>query len=442
MIKVITYGTFDLFHYGHQRLLERAKKLGDYLIVGVTTDDFDKKRGKINVQQSLMERIESVRATGLADEIIVEEYEGQKIDDIKRFDIDIFAIGSDWVGYFDYLKEYCDVIYLERTKGVSSSDIRSQKRNIKLGLIGQGNILKKFYDESMHVNGIEIAGISFEKPEEIEIYRDEGILLTQNYEELLGNVDAVYIVSNPSKHYGQIKKALSNNVNVLCESPFALTKNEYLELSDLANENNLILMESIKTAYSTAYDRLLLLIKGGKIGDIYSIDATCTSLRQFEDNSWNSITAWGPTGLLPIFQIFGTDYDEKHINSLFLDEDSNFDIFTKIDFKYKNSVASIKVGNRVKSEGDLIISGSEGYAYVPAPWWKTDYFELRYENPEDNKKYFYQLDGEGIRYELVAFVKSIELGKNNDFIDSEISKAICEVIEDFESKKLNIIKKY
>lgn len=442
MIKVITYGTFDLFHYGHQRLLERAKKLGDHLIVGVTTDDFDKKRGKINVQQSLMERIESVRATGLADEIIVEEYEGQKIDDIKRFDIDIFAIGSDWVGYFDYLKEYCDVIYLERTKGVSSSDIRSQKRNIKLGLVGQGNILKKFYDESMHVNGIEIAGISFEKPEEIEIYRDEEILLTQNYEELLGNVDAVYIVSNPSKHYGQIKKALSNNVNVLCESPFALTKNEYLELSDLANENNLILMESIKTAYSTAYDRLLLLIKGGKIGDIYSIDATCTSLRQFEDNSWNSITAWGPTGLLPIFQIFGTDYDEKHINSLFLDEDSNFDIFTKIDFKYKNSVASIKVGNRVKSEGDLIISGSEGYAYVPAPWWKTDYFELRYENPEDNKKYFYQLDGEGIRYELVAFVKSIELGKNNDFIDSEISKAICEVIEDFENKKLNIIKKY
>ena len=79
---------------------------------------------------------------------------------------------------------------------------------------------------------------------------------------------------------------------------------------------------------------------------------------------------------------------------------------------------------------------------MPAPWWKTDYFELRYENPEDNKKYFYQLDGEGIRYELVAFVKSIELGKNNDFIDSEISKAICEVIEDFENKKLNIIKKY
>lgn len=90
----------------------------------------------------------------------------------------------------------------------------------------------------------------------------------------------------------------------------------------------------------------------------------------------------------------------------------------------------------------MIISGSEGYAYVPAPWWKTDYFELRYENQEENKKYFYQLDGEGIRYELVAFAKSIELGKNNAYIDFEVSKAICKIMEDFEEGNISIIKKY
>ena len=78
MVKVITYGTYDLLHYGHVRLLERAKALGDYLIVGVTSDTFDRERGKINVQQSLMERVEAVRATGLADEIIIEE-------ELKRF---------------------------------------------------------------------------------------------------------------------------------------------------------------------------------------------------------------------------------------------------------------------------------------------------------------------------------------------------------------------
>ena len=85
MVKVITYGTYDLFHYGHQRLLERAKALGDYLIVGVTADGFDRARGKINVQQSLMERMEAVKATGIADEVIVEEYELFSASSLRLF---------------------------------------------------------------------------------------------------------------------------------------------------------------------------------------------------------------------------------------------------------------------------------------------------------------------------------------------------------------------
>ena len=103
MTKVITYGTYDFLHEGHIRLLKRAKELGDYLIVGVTAEDFDMARGKINVGQSLMERVEAIRQTGLADRIIVEEYEGQKIDDIRRYEADIFTVGSDWLGKFDYL---------------------------------------------------------------------------------------------------------------------------------------------------------------------------------------------------------------------------------------------------------------------------------------------------------------------------------------------------
>ena len=136
MRKVITYGTYDLLHYGHIRLLERAKALGDYLIVGVTAEDFDKVRGKINVKQSLMERVEAVKATGIADEVIVEEYEGQKIDDIQRYGVDVFTVGSDWVGFFDYLKEYCEVVYLDRTQGVSSTDLRAGSGRIQMGFIG------------------------------------------------------------------------------------------------------------------------------------------------------------------------------------------------------------------------------------------------------------------------------------------------------------------
>ncbi|WP_407421280.1 Gfo/Idh/MocA family oxidoreductase [Methanobrevibacter sp.] len=442
MKKVITYGTYDLFHYGHQRLLERAKELGDYLIVGVTADDFDKQRGKINVKQSLMERIESVRTTGLADEIIIEEYEGQKIDDIKRMDVDIFTVGSDWVGHFDYLREYCDVIYLERTEGISSSDLRSKKRNVKLGLVGYGSVLKKFFDESKHVNGIEISSIYVEKDDEKKFYKNNNLILSDSYETLLNNCDAVFIVSHIKKHYSQIKRALNQGKHVLCESPLTLNEQEFIELKNLANKNNLILMESIKTAYSTAYNRLLLLIKGRNIGDIYSIDVTCTSLREHDEYSRNSIGSWGPIALLPIFQIFGVDYNNKTINSLVSDDDFHYDLFTKIDFQYKNSVASIKVGNGVKSEGELIISGTKGYAYVPSPWWKTDYFELRFEKLEDTKKYFYQLDGEGIRYELVAFAKAIELGKDNTLIEYNISRAICKIMEDFENDNFNRIIRY
>ena len=99
----------------------------------------------------------------------------------------------------------------------------------------------------------------------------------------------------------------------------------------------------------------------------------------------------------------------------------------------------MKIGQGVKSEGELIISGTEGYIYVPAPWWKTDYFEIRYENPSFNKRYFYQLEGEGIRYEIVSFVKSILRGKAYDYVDDQISEAIVRVFQDFTNHKYKLI---
>jgi choline-phosphate cytidylyltransferase len=99
----------------------------------------------------------------------------------------------------------------------------------------------------------------------------------------------------------------------------------------------------------------------------------------------------------------------------------------------------MKIGQGVKSEGELIISGTQGYIYVPAPWWKTDYFEVRYENPANNKRYFYQLEGEGIRYEIVSFLKTIQRGTDYHYIDDNVSKAIVEVMQDFVNHKYIII---
>lgn len=442
MVKVITYGTYDLLHYGHIRLLERAKALGDYLIVGVTADDFDKTRGKINVQQSLMERIEAVRATGLADEIIIEEYEGQKIDDIRKYNIDIFTVGSDWKGKFDYLNEYCKVVYLDRTQGVSSSELRAEKRKVKIGLVGETSVISKFANECAVVNGIELAGVCTSNSSLVDEINDFSGVITESYENLLKHVDAVYLFSAPALHYEQIKKALDMGKHVLCETPVALTLEQSARLHQMTQDKGCILMDAVKTAYATAYSRLLLLAKSGKIGKVVSVDVAATSLREIKeiqndkiDSTWNSICEWGSIGMLPVFQLLGTEYKRKMITSMFSNHEKSFDIFSKIDFVYDNAVASVRVGKGVKSEGELIISGTQGYIYVPAPWWKTDYFEVRYENPADNKRYFYQLDGEGIRYEIAAFVKAIETGKSGTYVDRNVSDAICSVIEDFYNRK-------
>lgn len=425
-----------MLHYGHIRLLERAKALGDYLIVGITSDDYDKTRGKINLQQSLMERVEAVRATGLADEIVIEEYEGQKIDDIRRLGVDIFTVGSDWEGYFDYLNEFCKVVYLPRTQGVSSSEVRAEKRKLRIGLVGSAAFRTKFIKEAKYVNGVEIVGVYASHPgDEPEL---KELFYTDNYDELLKKVDAVYIISMPEKHYEHSKIALLAGKHVLCESPIAYTQEQCRELFKIAREKNLILMDAIKTAYSTAYERLILMAKSGKIGKVVSIDAVCTSLRdgisiEGTDLSkkWNSMCGWAPAAMLPVFQIFGTEYSNCLFYTMFQNKAENIDAFTKIDFVYPSGVATVKVAKGAKAEGELIITGTKGYIYVPAPWWKTDYFEIRYENQDENKRFFYQLDGEGIRYEIVAFAKAIESGKKMEYVSDGISMAITTVIENF-----------
>lgn len=434
MKKVITYGTYDLLHFGHIRLLERAKALGDYLIVGVTSDDFDISRGKINVQQTLMERVDAVRATGLADEIIIEQYEGQKIDDIRKYGIDIFTVGSDWMGYFDYLKEYCKVIYLDRTKGVSSTELRSKEVELRIGVVGDTHIVNKFANECKYVNGAKIVGVhtlnkglSKEGIETVPLY--------DTYEALIADCDAVYIQSHPSKHYEQIRYALNQRKHVIYESPLTMDGKQSKELFDLAEKYNRVLYAGIKTAYSTAYARMILMAKTGKIGKIVSVDAVCTSLRDviFKNElgkNWNSISEWGPTAMLPIFQLCGISYKYKNIVSRFSDEENNFDTFTKIDWVYPDAVASIQVGCGVKSEGELVIAGTKGYIWVPAPWWKTDYFEIRYEDQTQNKRFFYQLDGEGIRNMIASFVKSVNQHKLA-YVTEEISVEISKTMADF-----------
>jgi len=125
MKKVITYGTYDLFHIGHLNLLRRAKELGDYLVVAVSSDAFNAIKGKKCIIPD-HERMEIVKAIRYVDEVILEENWEQKVTDVKEHDIDVFVMGDDWVGKFDFLSEYCDVVYLPRTEGISTTMIKKQ----------------------------------------------------------------------------------------------------------------------------------------------------------------------------------------------------------------------------------------------------------------------------------------------------------------------------
>ena len=415
MIKVITYGTYDMLHQGHINLLRRARALGDYLIVGVTNDNFDRDRGKLNVRNNVLERVEAVKATGFADQIIIEDYVGQKIDDIQKYDVDIFAIGSDWEGKFDYLSEFCKVVYLPRTEGISSTMLRAESStDVRVGVVGCGRVASRFMPEASVVSTIRVVGAyDIDKNHALDCVRQmEDAVAFDSFDDLVGAVDAVYIATPHLTHYDYIKRSLEAGRHVLCETPMVLEKQQAEELYRMARERELVLMEANKTAHCPAFNHLIVMIKSGLIGDVVDVNASLSklwddnlSLREFDPKqAGGSMYELGSYPLLPIVKLMGTDFEEI---MFFSRVKEGVDMYTKGILRYPSAVCSFQVGLGVKTEGNLVVSGTKGYVYVPAPWWKTDYFELRYEDQNENKKFFYKWDGAGLRYEIQEFISCV-----------------------------------
>ena len=437
MIKVITYGTYDLLHQGHINLLRRAKELGDYLIVGVTSDSFDKGRGKLNVRNNVLERVEAVKATGYADEVIIEDYVGQKIDDIQRYDVDIFAIGSDWVGKFDYLNEYCKVIYLPRTEGVSSTQLRAETQSIvRIGIVGSGRIARRFVPEAGVVDGAEVNAVYNPDKTEADVFSSQfGISSFSEYDSFLNAVDAVYIASPHPSHYQYAKEALTAGKHVLCEVPMVLKEQEAQELYDLAEKQDRVFLEANKTAFCPAFGHVITLVKSGVIGEVVDVRASLSKMvppptRELDaSQGGGAMNEHASLTLLPIVKLLGMDYSDVRFHSK---KENDVDVYTKVVVNYPHATSSVTLGVGVKTEGDLVISGTKGYMYVPAPWWLTDYFEIRYEDSTKNKKFFYSYDGEGLRYEIQEFMSMIVNGRRNSYkMKKEESIVIARIIEQY-----------
>lgn len=420
MKTIITYGTYDLFHTGHYNIIKRAKDRGDYLIVGVTSDAYDKTRGKLNVKQSVSERIENVKKTGLADKIIVEEYMGQKIDDIIKYNVDELVIGSDWLGKFDYLKEYCDVVYLERTKGVSSTQLRKEQFGIlKIGYAGHYKKSRDIILESKYVSGLEFT-ISYNVDEKIALKICKENMLedyTTNFDDFLNKVDAVYITQMDNQ-YEYIKKSLENKKSVLFERNADIKEKEINKLYNLAKENNLVLFEALNTFYCPGFSRFSSMLKAGSIGSVKSIDITYS-------NEQKTVKDALIYPLMAIAKILGTNYTSIDKFDVY---EKNKIIYRKLIIKYDNSIATIQVSQGMNLNDEITAIGTNGYTIVEKPWWKTETFTIY--NREKTRKHSFDYDEEGIRYELSDFLNTVLSENNYQKIFVNESLFVSKIMED------------
>lgn len=289
---------------------------------------------------------------------------------------------------------------------------------IKLGMIGTGRITRRFVEAVEKVKDVQLVCVYNPHIESVVNFvqsvwngKPNEPTATDSWNRLLEMVDAIYIASPHPTHYEYIMKALNANKHVLCEKPMVLCTEEAVKAYDLAAQKNCILMEAIKTAYCPGFLAMMDMAQSGVIGEICDVEACFTKLvptnmREYTDTIYGgSCTELGSYALLPIMKLLGTDYQEVSFQSL--QAPNGVDKFTKICLTYQNGTGLAKTGIGVKSEGELIISGTKGYIYCEAPWWLTKHFEVRYENSEKRDVYEYAYEESGLQYELDYFVRKI-----------------------------------
>lgn len=432
MKKVITYGTFDLFHQGHYNILKRAKEYGDYLIVGVTGENYDIGRGKLSVQDSIATRIENVKKTGLADEIIVEEYLGQKISDIIEYGIDKFVIGDDWKGKFDHLSKYCDVVYLERTKNISSTQLREELfEPIKIGIITDVNDDNQIVKDTSMIAELEISGVYSENSKIADGFKEKYALpkVYESKESLFSGSDIVFIKTSLRTRFNLIKEALNAGKHVICDPPFTVSKYLQEELFEIARENNRILMENVKMVHVNVFNQLLWMTQGGLIGDIVSFNC---SISKKDRNVKDLFSELFFLALTPMIKIMGSDY-EGYTHNVVKGDDGAIE-FASAHFIYPRGEAHINVGNTIRVECKMEIIGTKGTIRLSDKWWRSNRFELERVGADEPEIYNMNFDGNGFKFLLRQIVNMIK----NDRIESRglfksESIKISEILEEMEN---------
>lgn len=313
------------------------------------------------------------------------------------------------------------------------------RRKLSLGIIGTGRIAQRFADM---VRRTELAKLTCvynpHRESALAFAEKNGIDCgTDDQEELLLRTECVYIASPHQTHTDYAEMLLRAGRHVLCEKPMSFCKKDAGKLYRLAEEKGCVLREAMKTAYCPGFAALLQVAESGRIGTICDVEACFSKLmptntREYTDCCYGgSFTELGSYVLLPVFRLLGTDYRELTFRSLYAENGT--DSYTNAQLTFDNAMATVKTGLGVKTEGQLVISGTKGYILAPAPWWLTKRFEVHYEDPNRIEVYEYPYEGSGLQYELEAFVREInkEAADTSLGLSAEESIAAAGVMEQY-----------
>ena len=244
-------------------------------------------------------------------------------------------------------------------------------------------------------------------------------------------------------HADYVRRGLEAGKHVLCEKPMTFTFAESQELYNMAKSKGLKLMEGIRAAYLPAFQQIIATAKSGTIGRICNVEACFSRLpvlgsrEQYDYKYSGAFLEYGSYGMLPIFKLLGVDYQSVEIESIL--GENGIDIYTEARFKYDGCLATAKAGDGVKSEGQLIIAGTEGYILVQSPWWLADSFEVRYEDPGKIERHRAEFQGGGFRYEISEFINKIKDPESRDYkLTAGESRAMAKVVEKFMEQRRKI----
>lgn len=312
---------------------------------------------------------------------------------------------------------------------LSDNILNKETTEVHIGIIGTGNIAQRFVKESAYVNGVKVIAAYNPNVEQVIRFCSQNTIehAFSSLDSLFSICDAVYVASPVDTHYDYIKASIVHGCHVLCEMPFTRTRQEVQELWQIAAKKALVLLPALKTAYCPSFLQVLRVARLGIIGEVVDVSSTVTNLLPNDTSSAFSNERMMENITYPLlmcFKLFGQNYGKLHA---FVKREGDKSLFLHAYLEYADAMGDFKVGVGVKSEGSLVISGTKGYVYVPAPWWKPDYFEVRFENPADNKKYFFPYESDGLRYEIQALYDCINGKNGQDYVTKDELLKMTEV---------------